>query len=382
MIREFVSTLRTHLSTPYPLLQVILGPRQVGKTFGVKQLMESWEGKAIYKTADMLSPPSTNWIVENWKLAEFSGDGTLLVLDEIQKIPGWSEAIKLLFDEIRNKIDLKVVILGSASLSLQEGLTESLTGRYELIRAYHWQLSESRTLEAISLDEYLLYGGYPESYRYRDDIDRWQRFMLDSIIEPVLTKDIQGSRKISKPALFKRTFELIMKYPAQAIALQKLLGQLQDRGNTTSIKHYLNLFEGAFLIKQLEKYSKNEIRKKASSPKIIPMSTSLCNAFDGFYEFSSADVRGRYFEAAIGAELVKERANLYYWSAGDFEVDFVVEMRHQTYAVEVKSGRSKKAVSLGQFLQKYPEAIPIVIDSDNCEDFFRLGLEGVINRQS
>ncbi|HMO17707.1 MAG TPA: ATP-binding protein [Oligoflexia bacterium] len=363
--REFVSKVRRHISISFPLLQVVLGPRQVGKTYGIKQLLESWPGPKIMETADLITPPDARWIENHWRRALSLGNNTLLVLDEIQKIPAWSEAIKLLFDESRNKIDLKVVLLGSASLSLQEGLTESLAGRFELTKVPHWDFNESREIVKISPEEYICYGGYPESYRYINDFERWQNFMMYSILEPVISRDIQASRRINKPALFKQTLELVMRNPAQEISFQKMLGQLQENGNVTTIQHYLNLLEGAFLIKQLRKYSPNQLKQKVSSPKLIPSCSGLSNAFLGIKVDQKDEHFGRLFESAIGALLASLDGELYYWREGDYEVDFILQQKKKTYAIEVKSGKRKNSASLGKFLKKYPYVTPVIINKEN-----------------
>ncbi len=376
MIRNFTKILKKRLSEEYPLIQVVLGPRQVGKTYGVKQVYEEWEGSKIYETADLVSPPNEDWILEHWKRAENNTKApSLLILDEIQKIPNWSEAVKFLFDKIRGKKDLRVVLLGSASMSIQEGLSESLAGRFELTKVYHWDFVETLEFAKLDLEKYLLFGGYPESYKYIKDLDRWQDFLQLSIIDPVITRDIQGIRRINKPALFRQTLELVLKNPAQEISLQKILGQLQDKGNVTTIAHYLNLFEGAFLIKQLQKYSKNTLRQKASSPKIIPLCPALSNAFLGLDSFPNLEMYGHIFEASVGAKLATLRGKLSYWREGDYELDFVYENKQKTFGIEVKSGLRKKSSSLGKFLKKYPDVKPIAINQDNIIEFFNKGEE-------
>lgn len=371
MTRDFVDIVSKNLKKEFPLIQVAIGPRQVGKTYGIKQLYEAWPGPKIYETADLLTPPGADWIISNWKRG--SNKSCLLILDEIQKIPNWSEAVKYLFDEIRNKIDMKVILLGSASLSIQEGLTESLAGRFELIKVNHWGHAESNKITNLSIDNYVLFGGYPESYRYLDDIERWQNFMLFSIIEPVITRDILSTKRINKPALFRQTLELALRNPAQEISLQKILGQLQDSGNITTIQHYLNLFEGAFLIKQIYRYSANQLRQKASSPKLIPMSSGLSNAFLGIKEKEESDIYGNLFEACIGAYLSTFGGNLSYWRDGDYEVDYVWELNTKTYAIEVKSGKKRNSASMGKFLKKHPNVIPVQINQENVKELMEKG---------
>lgn len=363
--RDFTDTLRARLAEDLNFLQVVIGPRQVGKTTGLEQIISRWEGPSLMVTADEVATPNREWLALQWRQAEQKGPGTLFVIDEVQKIPQWSDVVKFHFDRDRRK--LKVVILGSASLSLQRGLTESLAGRYEILHAHHWNLKECRDALSWSLDEYLKFGGYPAAGELTGDIARWQSFIRNSIIEPVLFKDILGLSSVAKPALFRQTFELAMAYPAQEISLQKILGQLQDSGNVTTIKHYLELLEGAFLIKTLQKYSGSEVKKRASSPKIVPLNNGLIHAFRNPEDVDSdPEWRGRVFEAAVGAALATgSRGTLYYWREGKFEIDYVLCLEKKVYAIEVKSGRRRNVNGLARFLENYPESIPIIISSDN-----------------
>ena len=349
-------------------IQVVLGPRQVGKTTGLQQIVQSWQGPAHMVSADELITPSIDWLKLHWEKAKNLGTGTLFVIDEVQKIPEWSTVIKYLFDLDRASRELKVVLLGSASLALQKGLGDSLVGRYEVIPANHWSLDECKQAFNWNLEDFLKFGGYPAAAELSQDVDRWQSYVRNSIIEPVLIRDILGLTTVNKPALFRQTFELAMSYPAQEISLQKLLGQLQESGNVTTIKHYLELFEGAFLLKILKKYTGSEIRKKGSSPKIIPLNTALCHAFKTPEIIDSdPDWRGGIFEAAVGAALTKTKGKLYYWREGRYEVDFILEIEGKLYALEVKSGRKRRSHSLEKFIQRYSGSIPVIINSSKGE---------------
>ena len=371
IIREFTKIIKARLAENLNFMQVVIGPRQVGKTTGLEQIISEWPGKSLMVTADELSVPSSEWISLQWQRAEQKGPGTLLVIDEIQKIPQWSNVVKYLFDRDRRK--LKIVLLGSASLSLQKGLSESLAGRYEVIHANHWNLNECHESLGWSLDEFLKYGGYPAAGELTGDNDRWQSYMRNSIIEPVLFKDILGLSSVAKPALFRQTFELVMSYPARELSLQKILGQLQDSGNVTTIKHYLELLEGAFLIKVLQKYTGSDVVKRASSPKIVPLNNGLIHAFrDPGDMDSKPEWRGMVLEAVVGAALASiSGCPLYYWREGKFEVDYVLCLDKKVYAIEVKSGRRKNINGLTQFINKYPGGIPVIIDSSNIEDVLK-----------
>ena len=365
IIRPFTSALEMRLGESLNFIQVVLGPRQVGKTTGLRQIAKKWPGPVHMVSADEVAPPSLDWIELNWKIARTMGANTLLVFDEIQKVPNWSAMIKRLFDEDRASRKLKVVLLGSASLTLQKGLADSLAGRYEVIRADHWNLEECREAFGWDLEHFLAFGGYPAAAELTNNIDRWQRFINDSIIEPVLLKDLLSYASVNKPALFRQTFMLCLAYPAMEVSLQKMLGQLQESGNVSTIKHYLEIFEGAFLIRTLQKYSGSEIRKRGSSPKIIPMNTALIHAVHNPTDVGSRpEWFGRVFEAAVGAELCRQADAIYYWRDGKDEVDFVVQLKNRIYAIEIKSGRIRRTTGLVKFVQRYPESTPIIIDRE------------------
>ncbi len=361
-----LNLLKTRLKEKSPLIQVICGPRQIGKSTSLQQFHEqSGSEKKIYLVSgDGIA--QANWINEQWQNA--IDTNRILIIDEIQKIPQWSETVKKLWDAgIRNHRPIKCVLTGSSSLSLQNGLTESLTGRFELIQANHWTLDQTLAIKKMSLNEYLTFGGYPGSYRFLNNLQRWSSYMTQSIVETVITKDILTQAHVKSPALFRQAFYMFSSVPAQVISYHKLLGQLQDKGNIDLIKYYLYLFENAFLIKTIHKFSNNEIKKKGSSPKIILMAPALSS----FHRLDNLDetAYGRIFESMVGAEFIKANLEIFYWSEGDYEVDFVLKHKDKLIAIEVKSRRNKKATSIEYFLKKYPEAHTIFITKDNFQIF-------------
>ena len=365
IIRTFVNELESRLKEELNFIQAVIGPRQVGKTTGLEQLAEKWTGPIKMVSADELALQPSGWLEMHWLSARAMGPGTLLIIDEVQKIPNWSSIVKMLYDEDRGKRDIKVVLLGSASLQIQKGLSESLAGRYELIKVDHWSLQECKTAFGWSLNEFLKFGGYPAAAALSGDIRRWQSFIRDSIIEPVLLKDLLTLSNVNKPALFRQTFLLSLAYPAMELSYQKMLGQLQEAGNVSTMKHYLEIFEGAFLLATLQKYSGSEIKKRGSSPKILPLNTALIHATHSPTDIdTNPEWRGRVFETAIGAALRKQADSLYYWREGQHEVDFIAQYEGQTYAVEVKSGRISKTEGLTKFIKRNPSAIPVIINEE------------------
>lgn len=374
--RQFIQTLSNRIKESDTLIQVLLGPRQVGKTTSIDQLKESLSEFHLhyFTTEDGISFGGA-WIEDCWKRAKLSNAKNILVIDEIQKISKWSETIKKLWDaevrEITKQKRLKVILLGSSSLEILIGLNESLTGRFELIPVYHWDYLESKEAYGITFDEYLRFGGYPGSYPFIRDPQRWRRYLNDSIIETVIGKDLLSLRSVYNPALFRQAFELLCKYPAQEISYTKLLGQLQEKGNVELIKHYLSLFEGAFLFRALKKYSGSQIRSKSSSPKILPLCTALHGATLSASDLDDPEERGRLFEVAVGMLLHRLPGDLYYWRDGKFEVDYVWVNGKQVAAIEVKSGRKKSTYGLNEFSKRYKNAKTRIITPEDFQEFTR-----------
>lgn len=361
--RPFVAQLEKRLLVEQPLIQVLVGPRQVGKTTGMRQLLARYPHNNHYANADDLLVTDRTWLLEQWQKALLLGDGTLLVIDEIQKIPNWSETLKSLWDKHPRR--LRVVVLGSSSLQLQTGLTESLAGRFELTRIYHWTFTELKHAFGYDLERFLLYGGYPGSVSYEDEYDRWYAYLKDSIVEAVIGKDILLNRKVGNPALFRQAFEILCRYPAQEISYTKLLGQLQDKGNTDLIKYYIELYAGAFLIHPLEKYSAKGWLMRSSSPKILIACPALYTMTQGPRVLDDPERRGRVFELAVGAQLLQLSGELFYWREKNAEVDFIYQYQGKVHAIEVKSGRRKSAKGLEAFMNHFPDACPVILTTDN-----------------
>jgi predicted AAA+ superfamily ATPase len=270
--------------------------------------------------------------------------------------------------------------LGSSSLEIQRGLTESLTGRFQLTKANHWNFLESSEAYALSFEEYLKFGGYPGSYSLMKDEENWAQYVQNSIVSSVIEKDILLNHTVRSPALFKQAFEILISYPAQEISYTKILGQLQNKGNTDLIKHYIHLFEGAFLIRPLEKYAPKAVKVKSSSPKILP----LCPAFYYISLLSkySSEEKGRVFELIVGAQLHRTGLELYYWREGKEEVDYVVKQGKTIWVIEVKSGRKKNSKGLEAFITKNPSACSVIITQENYQEFEKSPLTFLKNQVS
>lgn len=342
-----------------PKIQILLGARQVGKTTLIQQALKKVTTPYHYIIAE--SGYTTSWIEQQWAYARalaVSGSA-ILVIDEIQKIGDWSERVKRLFDEdtISNR-KVHVFLLGSSSLLLQRGLSESMAGRFEILPISHWTFEECQEAFNMTLDEFIYFGGYPGALRYKNDEIRFQRYLQDSIVEPVVSRDILSQNVIMKPALLRELFRLGCEYSSQILAFNKMLGQLQDAGNTTTLSHYLMLLDQAYVLKGIHKYTSEAVRQRQSSPKLQVYNTALQTATNQeTFQDSMTDpnLKGRLIESCIGAYiLTNPNARVFYWREDNQEVDFIVQLQGKTIAIEVKSGKKLKAIpGLELFDKKY-----------------------------
>jgi len=379
--RALFSDLQRILQSPSPVMHVLVGPRQVGKTTIARQLADSLGFPAIVATADSPTPLDGAWIETQWRRALMrASDGpVLLVLDEVQKVSGWSESVKLLWDGRDIAKDIRVLLLGSSALLMQDGLTESLAGRFLLHRCPHWSFAECREAFGWTLEQWIFFGGYPGAAAFAHDESLWKRYIVDSLIETVLARDVYQMARVGKPALLRHLFALAATLPAQIVSYTKMLGQLQDAGNTTTLAHYLRLLEGAFLLSGLELFSRGTQRKRGSSPKLVLWDNALVSSLGlrSFEQAASDPVWwGRLVENAVGAHLCNGLGSMEYgvtyWRDGKYEVDFVVERGQDIWAVEVKSGGTGDAKGLERFRAKYPEAKTLMVGGPGIplEEFF------------
>jgi predicted AAA+ superfamily ATPase len=338
-------------------MQVLAGPRQVGKTTLARQLMASLSQVVHFASADALAAEDRQWIRQQWETARFKlsqsdSEEGLLILDEVQKVPDWSEVVKVLWDkDSANQLPLKVIILGSSPLLVQRGLTESLAGRFETIPVRHWSFKEMRDAFGMSLDEYIYFGGYPGAADFRQDEERWRNYIVDSLIETTISRDILLMTQVNKPALLRQLFYLGCNYSGQILSYQKMVGQMQDAGNTTTLAHYLELLSGAGMLCGVSKYAGQQVRQRGSSPKFQVMDMALMSALtgQGFKAVrSNPELWGRWVESAVGAHLINSSIEhgfeLFYWRDRGREVDFVVRYQGRLLAIEVKSHKRQTAL--------------------------------------
>lgn len=399
-IRKQFDTLKERISEPRKFMQVLAGPRQVGKSTLVGQVLERIKIAHAMEVADWIEPKDIDWIHRVWEAARTTMmlrglTEYLLVIDEVQKIDNWSEAVKREWDaDTRNRVNLKVVLLGSSRLLLKKGLTESLAGRYELIRMPHWSMTEMRDAFGVTLDQYIYFGGYPGPAHMIGDERRWRKYVRDSLVAPAIEKDVIMTSNIYKPALMKQLFEVGCGYSAEILSLTKVMGQLQDAGNVTTLAGYLEILDECALLTGLQKYANDDARKRGSVPKYQVYNNALLTAYRGRdFVTDRTDTRawGRWVESAVGAHLLsmadEQDYKVYYWRESirnkdekDKEVDFVIVRDGEMTAIEVKSGRRGMNSGLPAFVEAFHPKRSFVVGTGgvSLEDFLSCKVETII----
>lgn len=370
-------------------IQVVMGARQIGKSTVVKQVLKDLEAPYQFYSADNVPATNSAWISNCWaavrSLKKNNGwESVILVIDEIQKISNWSETVKKEWDDDTfHDRNIKVLLLGSSRVLLEKGLSESLAGRFEEIRMSHWSYMEMKECFGFSLDQYLFYGGYPGAASLSDDPDRFQQYIQSSIIEATINKDILMDTPISKPALLRQTFELGAAYSGSLLSLNKMLGSLQDAGNTATLAGYINLLNESGLLCGLQKFSIDTARRKASIPKLQVYNNALKTVYSPLtFEQAITDRKawGHIFESGIGAYLVSQafvhRFDVFYWRERNDEVDFILRKKGSVVAVEVKSNAEKRTEGLDKFKELFkPQTSFIIGDGGiSTEEFFSMDI--------
>lgn len=381
--RAVVDELVARLKGRVPL-QVVLGPRQVGKTTAVHQVAAEWSGPTHYASADLPAPPSAEWVEAQWETARVRALAArrtaLLVLDEVQKVPRWADVAKAQYDRDRaGRAQVKTILLGSSALQVTTGAQESLAGRFERLYVPHWSFAECEQTFGFSLDEWLFFGGYPAANAFRRQPERWSDFVATSLVEAVLGRDVLQLARVSRPALLRQLYMMATRVPAQVLSFNKMLGQLQDAGNTVTLAGYLDLLGSAFLLSGVNQYSGGVLRERASSPKLVFWNNALINSVAGL---SFAEAKrdgawwGRLIENAVGAHLLNHLppgGKVSWWREGNLEVDYVVEFGRKTLAMEVKSGRTGSTGGLQAFAKRAPRAKCLIVGAGGMplDTFFR-----------
>ena len=388
--RKQCAEVLSRFGEPRRFIQVLSGPRQVGKTTLMQQALAQTSIPHYLFRADAVDEDDTGWIHSVWENVRTQmtfrrQPEAILVIDEIQKIRNWSSAVKLEWDtDTFNKLNLKVFLLGSSRLMIRKGLTESLAGRFELIRMGHWSFAEMQQAFGWTLDQWIYFGGYPGAAHRISDPGRWRQYIRDALIAPAIDKDVIQTSSIYKPALMQQLFRLGCSYSAGILSLTKLLGQLQNAGNVTTLSSYLNLLSEAHLLTGLQKFARGESRKYQSPPKFQVYNNALLSAYRSTTfekDRLSLDLWDRYVESAVGVHLINEAQQrdyrVFYWREHDKEVDFVLERNGELVAIEVKSGKNFFSSGLPVFREKFHPKLSLTVGSGGLplEDFFALSPE-------
>ena len=385
--RPIYQQLTERLREPRQRLQVMAGPRQVGKSTLIAQVIKGLNIPSSLEVADNVPAANTHWIAQVWETArtrmDLKGESErLLVIDEIQKLDNWSEAVKREWDrDTREGRQLKVVLLGSSRLLIMRGLSESLAGRFELLRIGHWDYAEMRDAFGWTLDKYVYFGGYPGSAAMTGNETRWRNYVRDALAGAAITKDVLLTSNVYKPALLRQLFEVGCTYSAQLLSLNKMIGQLQDAGNVTTLAGYLQLLDEGCLLKGLSKYAADNARKHASIPKYQVYNNALRSAYTAT-TFNNARTNpqlwGRWVESAVGAHLINhadaDGYKVYYWRDKDQEVDFVLEQHGQLAAIEVKSGADPHSNGLTAFTTAFHPMRTLIVGAEGMplEEFLQI----------
>lgn len=378
-------------------MQIVMGPRQVGKSTLVGQFTEGVSVPFDFFAADGVNRFDSSWIPNKWQQVRMRMDihseqEHILIIDEVQKIRGWSEQVKKEWDEdSRSHRNLKVILLGSSRLLLQKGLEESLEGRFETIKMGYWDWQEMHEAFGFSMDEYVYFGGFPGLAPDIQDEDRWRNLMEDSIISPILTRDILEIEEIRNPALLRQVFELACIESAKELSLTKMQGTMNS-GTVPTIKNYLDILNKSMIVQALQNYSPSRVKEKQSVPKMQVFNNAFRNRF-GTFSFDEARVDpaewGRLVESAVGAHLANRAMTddyeLFYWrNERRQECDYVLRKGQALVAIEVKSGSVDKTVGFEKFKEQFadnvtaafivgPHALPL-------DDFFIMDLKPLFKK--
>ena len=388
--RQQATVLRSRIDEPRRFIQVIAGARQVGKSTMVKQVTSELTIPFFFFFAEEAPDKNPSWISYVWQQARQAMrlnnyPEYLLVIDEIHKLDNWSEVVKAEWDaDTMRNVNLKVILLGSSRLLLKDGLTESLAGRYELIEMEHWSFNEMREAFGMSVEQYIYYGGYPGAFSLIGDDKRWRKYMKDAIIEPAITKDVLTTKRVLKPALLRQLFLLGCSYSGELLSFNKILGQLQDAGNTSTLANYLQLLDESKLLCGLQQYAADDARKYKSVPKYQVYNSGLLSANNSLSfrdVYLSPEDWGKWVESAVGAYLINHADRLeykvYFWRHDNDEVDFILQQSRKLVAIEVKSGRRKNNEGMSEFRKQFHPDVELVVGGEaiTIEQFLSLDLE-------
>lgn len=383
--------LKKRISEPAPSrIQILTGPRQVGKTTLLLDLARSTKIASRYLALDAPEASIPGWWDRQWELIlQVAGEKkVLLLLDEVQFLPDWTRVVKSAVDQIyRMKIPVHIIATGSSALKVGAGAKETMAGRFERLAICHWAPSDIQKAFRLTPKEavtrYLRFGGFPGGMNLISDLQRWRAYIRDSIMEPAIGRDLIHAEKIRKPSLFRQVFGICTKYPSEIVSLGKIGGALLEEGTLDTISQYLEILQEAYLVAPIRKFSRKEIRRRASPPKLIPLSNAFLAA-SGHENLpthqSDPQAWGRWVETACIAFLINSGLTVHYWREEPFEVDVVVENADGEWAIEIKSGAFSGGDLRGlfEFCKKFPSFTPIVIcENEHQEPARRSGVQSL-----
>ncbi len=367
--------LAKRLAEPAPgRIQLLAGPRQVGKTTLLLEVAERFGKQSVYAAADAPEaalPGFWERIVARTEETAAARGRAILLLDEAHLLHGWGARLKGVWDRFkRRKTPVHIVASGSSALHLAVGSRESLAGRYERLTLTHWSARSIAEVYGVPTEEaadlVVRMGSYPGAFPLRKDVARWSAYVRDAILEPAIGRDILALAAVRRPALLRQVFGVAASSPAQIVSLQKLQGQLQDAGALETLAHYLALLDEAFLVASLPKYSTNVARRRASPPKLVPLNNALVAVVDpeGIADSKSDPKRfGVWVENACLAHAWNSGQRVAYWREEPLEVDGVLEGSWGKWAIEVKTGRFQPSDLTGllEFSRRHPGFKPLVV---------------------
>ncbi len=355
-------------------IQLLSGPRQVGKTTLLLDLAEQLGATAIYMAADGPEAALPGFWERLWLRAEdiaaIQGRAVVL-LDEVHVLGEWSARLKGEWDRLRRlKIPVHIVATGSSALGLMTGSRESLAGRFEQITLTHWSAATLAGVFKIAkrdaVDAVVRTGAYPGAFGLRDDPARWAAYVRDAIVEPAIGRDILALAAVRRPALLRQVFGVCASSPAQIVSLQKIQGQLHDAGALETITHYLELLEAAFLVAPLQKHAERPTRRRSAPPKLVTLSNALLAVVDprGIPERATDPARfGTWVENACLAHAWNAGQKVSYWREEPLEVDGVLDGSWGSWVIEVKTGRVEVSDLRGllEFNRRFPKYKPLLV---------------------
>ncbi|HEX6811962.1 MAG TPA: AAA family ATPase [Planctomycetota bacterium] len=367
--------LRRRLAEPAPgRIQIVTGPRQVGKTTLLLELAAAARDRAVYAPLDGPEAAVPGHFAQLWSTAAqraAASGPALLLLDEVQHLNDWAAQLKSHHDRLRRLgARVHVVASGSSALRLARGSRESLAGRFERLTLAHWPASALVAefgLSAKAAVQQLVAGGaYPGAVKLRKDAARWSAYVRDAIVDPAIGRDLLALAAVRRPALLRQVFSLAASSPAQIVSLQKLQGQLQDRGALDTIAQYLRLLEEAFLVAPLDKHSDRPLRRRAAPPKLVVLSNALCAVVDARGAPDPERERDRHavwVENACLAHAWNRGQRVAYWREEPFAIAGVVDGSWGKLALDVKIGRFALTDlrGLGEFTRRFPSFRPLLL---------------------